>query len=92
MLSAHFDSWDAGSGATDNGTGTIVMMEAMRILKQVLPNPKRTIRVGHWTSEEQGLNGSRAHGRERADARCAGFRPGLPRLGYFLATWRILFV
>jgi carboxypeptidase Q len=60
MLSAHFDSWDAGSGATDNGTGTIVMMEAMRILKQVLPNPKRTILVGHWTSEEQGLNGSRA--------------------------------
>ncbi|HUP88201.1 MAG TPA: M20/M25/M40 family metallo-hydrolase [Longimicrobiales bacterium] len=60
MLSAHFDSWDAGSGATDNGTGTIVMMEAMRILKQVLPNPKRTILVGHWTSEEQGLNGSKA--------------------------------
>lgn len=60
MLSAHFDSWDAGSGATDNGTGTIVMMEAMRILKKVLPNPKRTILVGHWTSEEQGLNGSRA--------------------------------
>ena len=60
MLSAHFDSWDAGSGATDNGTGTITMMEALRILKQVLPNPKRTILVGHWTSEEQGLNGSKA--------------------------------
>ncbi|WP_224746157.1 M20/M25/M40 family metallo-hydrolase [Mucilaginibacter glaciei] len=60
MLSAHFDSWDGGSGATDNGTGTLTMMEAMRILKKVYPNPKRTILVGHWASEEQGLNGSRA--------------------------------
>ena len=60
MLSAHFDSWDGGTGATDNGTGTITMMEAMRILKKVYPNPKRTILVGHWGSEEQGLNGSRA--------------------------------
>lgn len=60
MLSAHFDSWDGASGATDNGTGTITMMEAMRILKKVYPNPKRTILVGHWASEEQGLNGSRA--------------------------------
>jgi hypothetical protein len=60
MLSAHFDSWDAGSGATDNGTGTITMLEAMRILKKHYPNPKRTILVGHWSGEEQGLNGSRA--------------------------------
>ncbi|MGV3528165.1 MAG: M20/M25/M40 family metallo-hydrolase [Flavisolibacter sp.] len=60
MLSAHFDSWDGGSGATDNGTGTLVMMEAMRLLKKFYPNPKRTILVGHWGSEEQGLNGSRA--------------------------------
>lgn len=60
MLSAHFDSWDGGTGATDNGTGTILMMETMRILKKVYPNPKRTILVGHWGSEEQGLNGSRA--------------------------------
>lgn len=60
MLSAHFDSWDGGTGATDNGTGTIVMMEAMRILKLVYPHPKRTILVGHWGSEEQGLNGSRS--------------------------------
>jgi hypothetical protein len=61
ILSAHFDSWDGGTGATDNGTGTITMMEAMRILKKVYPNPKRTILVGHWSSEEQGLNGSRAY-------------------------------
>jgi len=60
MLSAHFDSWDGASGATDNGSGTIMMMEAMRILKKFYPNPKRTILVGHWGSEEQGLNGSRA--------------------------------
>src|SRR5690606_601011 len=61
VLSAHFDSWDGGSGATDNGTGTIAMMEAVRILKKVYPNPKRTIIVGLWGSEEQGLNGSRAY-------------------------------
>ncbi len=60
ILSAHLDSWDGATGATDNGTGTIVMMEAMRLLKKMYPNPKRTILVGHWGSEEQGLNGSRA--------------------------------
>lgn len=60
MLSAHFDSWDGSSGATDNGTGTMMAMEAMRILKVAYPRPKRTIMVGHWASEEQGLNGSRA--------------------------------
>jgi len=60
LLSAHFDSWDGSQGATDNGTGTILMMEAMRILKKAYPNPKRTIMVGHWPGEEQGLIGSRA--------------------------------
>ena len=60
ILSAHLDSWDGGTGATDNGTGTITMMEVARILKEVYPNPKRTIIIGHWGSEEQGLNGSRA--------------------------------
>jgi carboxypeptidase Q len=60
LLSAHFDSWDGSQGATDNGTGTITMMEAMRILKLAYPHPKRTIVVGHWPGEEQGLNGSRA--------------------------------
>jgi len=60
MLSAHFDSWDGSSGATDNGTGTLMAMEAMRILKLAYPTPKRTILVGHWASEEQGLNGSTA--------------------------------
>ena len=60
LLSAHFDSWDAASGATDNGTGTVTMMEAIRILKEAYPAPRRTIMVGHWNGEEQGLNGSRA--------------------------------
>lgn len=60
ILSAHLDSWEGGSGATDNGTGTIAMMEVARVLKQLYPNPKRTILVGLWGSEEQGLNGSRA--------------------------------
>ena len=60
ILSAHFDSWSASGGATDNGTGTIAMMEAMRILRTVYPTPRRTILVGHWSGEEQGLNGSRA--------------------------------
>jgi carboxypeptidase Q len=60
VLSAHFDSWEGHSGATDNATGTITMLEALRILKTVLPNPTRTIVVGHWSGEEQGLNGSGA--------------------------------
>ncbi len=60
VLSAHYDSWDGGTGATDNGTGTITMFEAARILKKVYPNPKRTIIIGHWGGEEQGLNGSKA--------------------------------
>jgi hypothetical protein len=59
MLSAHYDSWDGASGATDNGTGSIVMLETMRILTQVYPRPKRTIMIALWGGEEQGLNGSR---------------------------------
>ena len=60
MLSAHFDSWEGGSGATDNGTGSVLMMEAARILAAAYPSPRRTILVGLWSGEEQGLNGSRA--------------------------------
>ena len=69
MLSAHFDSWDGSSGATDNGTGTLMAMEAMRILKLAYPRPKRTILVGHWSSEEQGLNGSRAFAEDHPEVR-----------------------
>jgi hypothetical protein len=60
MLSAHFDSWDGSSGATDNGTGTLTMLEAMRILRTAYPKPKRTILVGHWSGEEEGEVGSKA--------------------------------
>ena len=60
MLSAHLDSWEASSGATDNATGTITMLEAMRILKSIGYKPKRTILAAHWGGEEQGLNGSRS--------------------------------
>jgi Zn-dependent M28 family amino/carboxypeptidase len=59
VLSAHLDSWDGAQGATDNGTGVLTMLETMRILKKYYPNNKRTIVVGLWGSEEQGLNGSR---------------------------------
>ena len=58
MVGAHLDSWHAGTGATDNGAGSIVMMEAMRILKAIDVKPRRTIRIGLWSGEEEGLLGS----------------------------------
>ncbi len=103
ILSAHLDSWDAGSGATDNGTGTITMMEAMRILEKYYPHPKRTIIAGHWESEEQGLNGSRAFvidhpdivakaqavfNQDNGTGRVIGIgAQGLIHAGEFLARW-----
>ncbi len=61
MLGAHFDSWQAGTGATDNGAGSAVMLEAIRILKASGLPMRRTVRIGLWTGEEQGLLGSRAY-------------------------------
>ena len=61
MLGAHLDSWHAGTGATDNGAGTIVMMEAVRILKALDIKPRRTIRIGLWSGEEEGLLGSQSY-------------------------------
>jgi len=61
MLGAHFDSWHAGTGAVDNASGSSVMMEAMRILKQSGVRLRRTVRLALWTGEEQGLIGSRAY-------------------------------
>jgi hypothetical protein len=61
MAGAHFDSWIAGDGAADNGAGSIVVMEAARILRQLGVRPKRTIRFALWEGEEQGLLGSRAY-------------------------------
>jgi hypothetical protein len=64
MLGAHFDSWHAGTGATDNAAGSAVMLEALRILKTLNVPMKRTVRIGLWTGEEQGLLGSRAYVRD----------------------------
>jgi hypothetical protein len=61
MLGGHMDSWHAGTGATDNGAGVSVAMEAVRILQTLGLKPRRTIRIGLWTGEEQGLLGSRAY-------------------------------
>jgi hypothetical protein len=65
MLGAHFDTWHAGTGATDDNTGTAACMEAVRILKVVAEKdglrPRRTIRIGLWGAEEQGLIGSREY-------------------------------
>lgn len=68
MLGAHFDSWHSGTGATDNGAGSAVMMEATRLIAEMVratgTAPRRTIRVALWSGEEQGLLGSRAYVRE----------------------------
>jgi carboxypeptidase Q len=58
LLGGHLDSWIAGTGATDNGAGTIIAIEAMRILKTLNIHPRRTIRIGLWGGEEQGIFGS----------------------------------
>lgn len=65
MLGAHFDSWHSGTGATDNGCGSAVMMEAVRLITELVKakgkGPRRTIRIALWSGEEQGLRGSRAY-------------------------------
>lgn len=71
LIGAHFDSWHSGTGATDNGAGTGTMMEAMRILKALNLQPRRTIRIGLWTGEEQGLLGSQAYTRAHFGSRDA---------------------
>jgi hypothetical protein len=87
MLGAHLDSWHAGTGATDNGAGTIVMMEAVRILEQVFQDrkaqPRRTIRIALWTGEEQGLLGSQFYVEQHFGSRPAMTEPemkGMPTL------------
>ncbi len=76
MIGAHFDSWHAGTGATDNGAGSGVMLEAMRILKALDLHPRRTIRIGLWTGEEEGLLGSTAYVKQHFGTRdSTGFHP-----------------
>lgn len=76
MAGAHFDSWVAGDGASDNGAGTVVVMEAARILRQLGVRPKRTIRFALWTGEEQGLYGSANYVQQHLAARPATTGPG----------------
>ena len=64
MIGAHLDSWHTGTGATDNAAGVSVMMEAVRILKTLNLQPRRTVRIALWTGEEQGLLGSRFYVKE----------------------------
>ena len=64
MLGAHLDSWHSATGATDNGIGSAMMMEAVRVLKALGLQPRRTIRIGLWSGEEQGLLGSKAYVKE----------------------------
>lgn len=59
MLGAHLDSWQSATGATDNAAGSAVMLEAVRILKALNVQPRRTIRIALWSAEEEGLHGSR---------------------------------
>jgi carboxypeptidase Q len=77
MLGAHLDSWHAGTGATDNGAGTIVMMEAVRILKALDIKPRRTIRIGLWSGEEEGLLGSQSYVEHHFGSRPPSDEPGM---------------
>jgi carboxypeptidase Q len=61
IIGAHLDSWDLGTGATDNGTGSMAVLEAARALQKLGMKPKRTIRFVLFTGEEQGMNGSKAY-------------------------------
>ena len=84
ILGAHLDSTQAGAGATDNATGSAAMMEAMRILKAVGAQPRRTIRIALWGGEEQGLLGSRAYVRDHfADPETMTLKPEHERVSAY---------
>ena len=85
MLGGHFDSWTGGTGATDNAAGSAIAMEAMRILKTLNLQMRRTVRIGLWTGEEQGLLGSRAYVKQHfADPADMKLKPEHAKLsGYY---------
>ena len=84
LIGAHFDSVAAGTGATDNAAGCAAMLEAMRILKTLDVRPRRTIRIGLWGGEEEGLLGSRAYVREHlADVTTMQVKPDHARLSAY---------
>jgi carboxypeptidase Q len=64
MVGGHLDSWISGTGATDNGAGSAVAMEAVRILKALDIKPRRTIRIALWSGEEQGIYGSQGYAKQ----------------------------
>lgn len=72
MIGAHLDSWHSGTGTTDNGVGSAVCLEAMRILKALDIQPRRTIRIGLWGGEEQGLLGSRGYVKNHLGSKTEG--------------------
>ncbi len=72
MIGAHLDSWHGGTGTTDDGTGVATCMEAMRLLKALDLKPRRTIRIGLWSAEEQGLFGSRSYVRRHFGEKVRG--------------------
>jgi carboxypeptidase Q len=77
IIGGHLDSWHAGTGGNDNASGVAVMMEAMRILRELGVKPRRTIRIALWGAEEQGLYGSRSYVREHYyDTSRGGKQPG----------------
>jgi hypothetical protein len=84
MLGGHLDSWIAGTGATDNGAGTIVAMEAVRILEALGVKPRRTIRIALWTGEEQGLFGSRGYCRQHFGSAALSTAPDQVALPEFM--------
>jgi len=88
LLTAHYDSEDGASGATDNGSGTIMMLEAMRILRQAYPNPRRTIMAAHWGAEELGLVGSGAFAEDHPEV-LKGLQAAFNQDN---GTWRIDFI
>jgi carboxypeptidase Q len=84
MLGAHFDSWAAGTGATDNAAGSVVMMEAMRLLKACNAKMRRTVRLALWTGEEEGLLGSRAYVQQHfADKGSMSVKPDHAKLSVY---------
>jgi carboxypeptidase Q len=85
MIGAHFDSWHTGTGATDNAAGSAVMMEAMRLLKMSGVKLRRTVRIGLWGGEEEGLLGSKEYVKAHyADPATMQLKPEHARLaGYF---------
>ena len=85
MIGAHFDSWHSGTGATDNGAGSAVMMEAMRILKALNLEPRRTIRIALWGGEEDGYNGSIGYANNSVgDVFTGEMMPGAERLVFYI--------